>query len=62
MSIEQLHAEAVAQGYKDEICSRCGAEFLAHIHFVRCDADPCPMKSTIDTRSIFDRIREDAAR
>jgi hypothetical protein len=42
---ERLHAEALANGYKDETCSRCGAEFLAHIHFIRCDHRPCPMLS-----------------
>ncbi len=54
--IAQLHADAIAQGYKDETCSRCGTEFLAHIHFVRCKADPCPMRSTKDPRTLLEQM------
>jgi len=42
---ERLHADALANGYKDETCPHCGAVFLAHIHFIRCDHRPCPMIS-----------------
>ena len=56
--IETLHAEALAQGYKDETCSRCGGFFPAHIHFVRCDKRPCPMISTTDVHSLLDRIAD----
>lgn len=45
--------KALAQGYKDETCSRCGALIEAQIHFIRCDANPCPMKSTADTRTLL---------
>lgn len=38
------HEKAIAEGYKDEVCSGCGVVFLALHHFVICDADPCPMK------------------
>jgi hypothetical protein len=40
------HDEAIAAGYKDEMCPKCGTLFAAQIHFIRCDAEPCPMKST----------------
>lgn len=52
------HDEALAQGYKDETCSKCGAPFLAHIHFVRCDARPCPMVSTKDTRTFLEQFAD----
>lgn len=38
----------------DETCSRCGATFGPNIHFIRCNGEPCPMKSTEDTRSLMD--------
>jgi len=50
------HAEALAQGYKDETCSKCGTVFLAHIHFVRCHAKPCPMVSTKEPRTILEQM------
>ena len=40
-----LHAQAIAEGYKDEVCKECGVMFLAHIHFIRCDHSKCPMSS-----------------
>lgn len=55
-----LHAEAIAQGYKDETCSRCGTVFLAHIHFIRCNARPCPMLPD-KPRSILDMMLEQRA-
>lgn len=51
---DRLHAEAIAEGYKDETCPKCGTLFEAHIHFIRCDAESCPMKSTKDTRTLLD--------
>lgn len=38
------HQEALAEGYKDEVCPKCGAVFLAFHHFVMCDDENCPMK------------------
>ena len=57
---EKLRQEAIAEGFKDETCAKCGTLFEAHIHFVRCDADDCPMKSTKDTRTILERFRDAA--
>jgi hypothetical protein len=54
--IAKLHAEAIAEGYRDETCSKCGVEFLAHIHFIRCDATPCPMRSTADPRPLLEQF------
>jgi hypothetical protein len=52
------HAQALADGYKDETCPKCGTLFEAHIHFVHCTARPCPMISTKDPRSILERLME----
>jgi hypothetical protein len=54
------HREALAEGLKDETCAKCGAIFYAHIHFVRCEAKPCPMVSTKDPRTIFERLESAA--
>lgn len=54
--IARLHAEALAEGYKDETCSRCSTEFLAHIHFIRCAFDSCPMRSTKDPRALLEQF------
>lgn len=51
--------QALADGYKDETCPKCGALFEAQIHFVRCDAKPCPMVSTKDPRTIFERLQDE---
>ena len=53
---EELHKEALAEGYKDEKCPTCGTMFLAHHHFVICDQSSCPMKSTIDTKSVLEHV------
>ncbi len=52
----ELREGAIAEGYKDETCSKCGTMFEAHKHFVLCDVRPCPMVSTSDPRSLFDRM------
>lgn len=52
----KLHREAVEQGYKDETCGKCGAIFYAHKHMIICQNLPCPMASTKDTRSVFERL------
>ena len=59
--IETLQAEALARGYKDETCPKCGAIFKAHIHFVRCEAKPCPMASTTETRTLAQLIADGLA-
>ena len=56
---EELHKEALAEGYKDEKCPKCGTMFLAHHHFVRCNEAECPMKSTTDTKSVLEHILGD---
>ena len=38
-----LHATALAEGYKDEVCNKCGLVFMAFHHFVRCQDPTCPM-------------------
>ncbi|MFZ2769659.1 MAG: hypothetical protein WAZ50_00860, partial [Minisyncoccia bacterium] len=40
---KRLHAEAVAEGLKDEVCPRCESVLLAFQHFLRCDPEKCPM-------------------
>lgn len=44
LDAEKKHQEALAEGYKDEVCPKCGAVFLAFIHFVMCSDAGCPMK------------------
>lgn len=39
------HDKCLGEGYKDEVCSKCGVVFLAHIHFIQCEDKPCPMSS-----------------
>jgi uncharacterized C2H2 Zn-finger protein len=48
--------QAIAEGYKDEACPKCGAVFEAQIHFIRCDAKPCPMVSTQEPRTLLQRL------
>jgi hypothetical protein len=60
MDVEARRNEAIAEGYKDEVCD-CGRLFLAHHHFVRCDVSGCPMRSA-DGKSLaqmmLDRMEE----
>lgn len=53
-----LREQALAEGYKDEVCPKCGTLFEAQIHLVRCDARPCPMISTTDPRTLFERMMD----
>ena len=54
---KELLKEAIeVDGYKNEVCSKCGAVYLAHIHFVMCFDDSCPMKSKSDTRSVLEMM------
>jgi len=53
-----LHNEALEDGYKDEICPKCGIVFLAHFHFVNCEkihCGECPMVAK-DTKSLLHQI------
>lgn len=50
--------QALAEGYKDETCSKCGTLFEAQIHFIRCDVELCPMKSTTETRTLLQRFAD----
>lgn len=54
---KELLKEAIeVDGYKNEVCSKCGGVFLAHHHYIRCFDDPCPMKSKSDTRSLLEMM------
>lgn len=44
--------------HKDEICSKCKAVLLAHIHFVRCDESDCPMRSP-NPKSVLEMLLDD---
>ncbi|MEK7570553.1 MAG: hypothetical protein AAB515_03905 [Patescibacteria group bacterium] len=41
---KRLYAEALAEGYKDKVCSECGIVLLAFHHFIRCGSETCPEK------------------
>jgi hypothetical protein len=45
VDVDKLYQEALAEGYKDEVCLKCGQVYLAHFHFVRCNEPDCPMKT-----------------
>jgi hypothetical protein len=53
------HDEAIAAGYKDETCPKCGTLFEAQIHFIRCDAPRCPMVSTKDSRTLLQQLLDE---
>lgn len=36
-------AEALEQGYKDEMCVKCGSTFCAFMHFIHCNRKDCPI-------------------
>lgn len=57
---EKRNEEAYKEGYKDEKCPKCQATFLACIHFIRCDADDCPMKDQKDKRSLLEQLMADS--
>ena len=51
---------AIAEGYKDEQCPKCGQIFLAFHHFVMCHevrCGTCPMVS--NNKSLLDMMLED---
>ncbi len=41
--------KAYQEGYKDEVCLKCGLTFLAFHHFTTCCADGCPMRASDET-------------
>ena len=56
---KKLWKEAIAQGYKDEVCSECGTVILAFHHFLRCKSETCPMKekdSSGKTHSLLEKL------
>lgn len=53
---QSLRDQAIVDGYKDETCAKCGTLFEAHVHFIRCEARPCPMISTKDPCTLFERM------
>ena len=55
-NIKKLWTKAKSEGYKDEICD-CGKAFPAHIDFVRCQEEVCPMKSS-DNKSLLQMLKE----
>ena len=49
--------EAVNEGFKAEVCLRCGTVFSASTHFIRCVDEDCPMKD--GKGSLLDQIFPD---
>ena len=45
----KLHARAIKEGCKDEVCPECGIVLLAYQHFLPCRSSTCPMKLRDDT-------------
>jgi hypothetical protein len=43
LKVQEKYKEALAEGYKDEKCLKCGTVFLAHDHIVMCDDSECPV-------------------
>ncbi len=39
----ELRRKAMAEGFKDEVCGKCGKCFLAHKHFISCNRKRCDM-------------------
>lgn len=56
--MRQRREKALAEGYRDETCPKCGTPFEAQIHFIRCEATPCPMVSTKDTRTLLEQFSD----
>lgn len=56
---DRRHAEALAEGYRDETCVHCGTFFAAHIHLIRCNWPACPMRSTTEPRTLLESIIAD---
>lgn len=51
-------AEAITDGFLDvdEACSKCATVFKNYHHFVRCDENVCPMRSSTNTKSVAEMI------
>ena len=56
--VDAKHQEALDEGYKDEVCEKCGTTFLACHHFIRCEDPKCPMK-TPGGKSLLDMMLGD---
>jgi len=57
--LKEKHKEALAEGYKDEVCKKCGTVLLAHHHFVHCvnaRLGECPMVSKKMPKSLLDMM------
>jgi hypothetical protein len=52
---KQEHDKCIKEGLKDEFCPKCNRLFLAHIHFIACDNDQCPMSNG---KTFFDMLLE----
>lgn len=57
--INALHSKAIEEGFKDEVCPKCGIIFLAHHHMTNCPDSDCPMKDG-SGKSVLDLLLEDA--
>lgn len=55
MDMDTNHQEALDEGYKDEVCPKCGTVFLAHHHFVKCPEKSCPMRDP-NSKSLLEEI------
>ena len=54
----EKHREALAEGYKDEVCPKCEQVFLSHHHFVNCiyaHCEDCPMVPS-GAKSLLEQI------
>lgn len=55
VDMDAKHQEALAEGYKDEICPKCKTVLLAHHHLVNCPDSSCPMRAK-DGKSLLEMI------
>jgi hypothetical protein len=49
----KLHREALAEGFKDWVCSECKIVALAHKHFLNCVSQTCPMAMDGKPKTLF---------
>ena len=43
---EEMRKAIDDDGYRNEVCEKCGGVFLAFKHFVNCPESNCPMRGT----------------
>ncbi|KKN33860.1 hypothetical protein LCGC14_0799400 [marine sediment metagenome] len=58
----QSYVQALEDGYKDEVCTKCKTVMLAHHHFVRCPQaahGSCPMVA--NPKSLLEQLMDDDA-